>query len=175
MNVPERSVPAEFDDPLSNYDPPEYGSALEATLAESLVEAMQLTPYAAVPSTIPIREAVSVLYALEVACLLVVDHGKLNGIFTERDVLERVAEQYPKLADQPIGDVMTSEPFVVYANDPAAAALAAIAAAGYRHVPVLDGRAERLVGVLSPRRVFAFMKSKTPGLHAPTPHFQQRS
>lgn len=146
-------------DPLSNYDPPQYGSAVQAALAESTVGAMQLHPYAEVESATPIRQAIHALHGLEVASLLVVDDGELKGIFTERDVLERVAEQFPKLADRPISEVMTKEPFVVYASDPAGTALAAIAAAGYRHVPVLEGATERLVGIVSPRRVFAFLES----------------
>lgn len=150
----------EFEDPLSNFEAAEYSSALEASLMESTVQAIQSRPYAEIKPSTTVREAVYALHGLKVACLLVVDDGKLKGVFTERDVLERVAEQYPKLADQPVSEVMTSKPFVVYANDTAAIALAAIAAAGYRHVPVLEGPSEQLIGIVSPRRMFTFLESK---------------
>ena len=94
-----------------------------------------------------------------VACLsmLVVDEGRVVGILTERDVLEKVAEQYPRLANRPVSEVMTVDPAVVYESDPAAAAVASIAVAGHRHVPVL-GMDKQIIGVIGPRRVFDFVE-----------------
>jgi len=149
--------PEDFEDPLSNYDPPQFGSAVEAALAESTADAMQSRPYAEVSSGTPIRLAIHALHGLKVSCLLVVDNEQLVGIFTERDVLERVAEQYPNLADQPIREVMTTDPVVVYAHNPSGTALAAIAAAGYRHVPVVEADG-RVAGIVSPRRVFSYLE-----------------
>lgn len=150
----------EFEDPLSNFEPVCYESDLQEALAESPVDEIQSRPYAEIKSSATIRQALLALHGLRVASLLVVDDGQLKGIFTERDVLERVAEQYPRLTDRPVSEVMTKDPCVVYADDPAGTALAAIAAAGYRHVPVLDGSSEKLVGIVSPRRVFGFMEGK---------------
>jgi CBS domain-containing protein len=88
-----------------------------------------------------------------------VEKGKLVGVFTERDALERVAVRYHEVRSLPVREVMTSNPIVVYETDPAGTALSAIAVAGYRHVPVLDVH-ERVVGVISPRRVFAFLQDR---------------
>lgn len=151
--------PDAFEDPLSNYEPTQYSSALEVALAESPVSLIQSQPFAELEATTPIRRAVQTLHGLRVASLLVVEQGRLVGIFTERDVLERVAEQFSKLADKPIREVMTCDPLVVYASDPAGTALAAIAAAGYRHVPVLDSEG-KIRGIVSPRRVFDFLQSQ---------------
>jgi len=147
----------QFEDPLSNFEPTEYGSELERVLAEEPVLAMRSQPYAEVKPTTSVRQAVRVLQGLEIASLLVVDEGKLVGIFTERDVLEKVAERYEKIADDPVGDVMTSNPLVVYGGDPSGAALAAIAAAGYRHVPVVN-ESDEVLGIVSPRRAFTFIE-----------------
>ena len=92
-----------------------------------------------------------------VSSLLVVDGDALVGIFTERDVLERVVERYPRISRETVKDFMTTDPTIVYQSDPAAAGAAAIAVAGHRHVPVLDMN-EKVVGVVSPRRVFEFME-----------------
>ena len=46
---------------------------------------------------------------------------------------------------------------VVYVNNQSGGALSAIAASGYRHVPVLDMDGQ-VVGIVSPRRVFAFLE-----------------
>ena len=88
--------------------------------------------------------------------LVVDDNGNLVGLFTERDVLERVAEGFERNTKQPVSEVMTSEPTVVYESDPAATAIAAIAVEGHRHVPVLDMDG-KVLGLASPRRVFDFM------------------
>jgi CBS-domain-containing membrane protein len=149
----------EFKDPLSNYEPPVYPDELERALAEETVAAIQCKPYAEVSPDKSVYAALQALAGLRVASLLVVEHGKLVGVFTERDTLERVASRYREITSLTVGEVMTANPIVVYETDPAATALSAIAVAGYRHVPVLDID-DQVVGVISPRRVIAFLKSR---------------
>lgn len=161
-------LPHEFEDPLSVYEPTEYLSELERALAEEPVSVIESRPYPEVDSTAPIRRAVHALHGLRVASLLVVDDGRLVGIFTERDVLEKVAARYHELADRPVSEAMTSDPLVVYGSDPAGTALAAIAAAGYRHVPVLN-ESEEILGIVSPRRVFTFMDRQFEDVAAESP------
>ena len=150
-----RIDPSAFDDPLSDYEPVEYASELERAFAEETVDAIQLRPFAQISPSASVCEAIQALHESEVSSLLVVEEGGLVGIFTERDVLERVVERYRKLSDTAVSDVMTTDPTVIYETDPAAAAVAAIAVAGHRHVPVL-GVDDTLLGVVSPRRVFEF-------------------
>ncbi|MEZ6117033.1 MAG: CBS domain-containing protein [Pirellulaceae bacterium] len=62
-----------------------------------------------------VRDAVHKLAQANVASLLVVDQqGSVIGIFTERDVLDNVAEQFDRMADTAISEVMTADPAVVY-------------------------------------------------------------
>lgn len=127
-----------------------------SALDNSTVDSMETCPFAVIESTASIRRAVYTLHGLQVASLLVVDDDRLVGIITERDILERVAERYDKLAARPIRDVMTADPLVVYESDPNTTALRAIAKAGYRHVPVLNDSGN-VVGIVSPRRIFSFL------------------
>ena len=150
--------PLAFEDPLSNYEPHQYASDIERSLAEGNVGSIQIKPFVQIEPHVSIRKAIEKMQALGVSCLVVTTNGRLEGIFTERDVLERVAEQYPRLADMPVSTVMTGNPTVVYESDPAAAALSAIAIAGHRHVPVL-GIDEQVIGVISPRRIFDFLEN----------------
>ncbi len=147
----------EFADPLENYDPNEYADAMEEALAEETVASIRSKPYAEISPDKPVRSALQALAGLKVASLLVVEDEKLVGVFTERDALERVASCYHEVKDLPVREVMTSNPVVVYETDPAGAALSAIAVAGYRHVPVLDIN-DKVVGVISPHRVFEFVQ-----------------
>ena len=149
--------PTEFEDPLSDFEPAQYASELERALAEETVAKIQLKPYLQFSPDTPVYEAVRQLHESKVASALVVDdNGNLVGLFTERDVLERVAEGFERNTKQPVSEVMTSEPTVVYESDPAATAIAAIAVEGHRHVPVLDMDG-KVLGLASPRRVFDFM------------------
>jgi CBS domain-containing protein len=125
-------------------------------LAEDTVAAISSRPYAEISPDKSVFHALQVLAGLSVASLMVVEKGRLVGVFTERDVLERVATRFAEVKNRPVRDVMTSNPIVVYETDPAGAAFSAIATAGYRHVPVLDLN-EQVVGVVSPRRVFAYL------------------
>jgi CBS domain-containing protein len=146
----------EFEDPLSNYEPKQYDNAVARALDEETVTAIQVTPFAEISANVTVAEALRSLRNLNVSCLLVTEGRRLLGIFTERDVLEKLAEDYQQYSSAPLADVMTTNPLVVYQSNPAGTALAAIAAAGYRHVPVLDSD-DNLVGVVSPRRVFSFI------------------
>jgi CBS domain-containing protein len=105
---------------------------------------------------VTIAEAVKRLGTMGIGCLLVVDGQHLVGVFTERDVLNRVSEQYERIKHQPISHVMTRSPDFAYESDPSGAALTVMAANGYRHVPVVDSE-ERLVGIVSPQRVAEFI------------------
>lgn len=144
----------EFQDPLSNYDHPVYEDPVEQGLAERPVSDLQLHPYAHVRSDTTVARAMQALSGLRISSLLVIDQGRLVGVFTERDVLERVADRFAELRDQPVSTVMTTDPVVVRETDPWGAALAAIVAGGYRHVPVL-GEGGVVEGIVSPRRVVA--------------------
>lgn len=151
--------PKDFQDPLEDFEPVEYGSELERALAEDPTTTMTLQPFAEVTPDTLVHRAVQVLHGLKIASLLVVDDRKLVGIFTERDVLEKIAEKYDSFADTPISEVMTRDPLVVHGDDPTGAAMAAIAAAGYRHVPVVDRQGE-VLGIASPRRAFHFFEAE---------------
>lgn len=145
-----------FEDPLSNYEPIEYESELHRVLAEDPATEITLDSDLRVEADTPIGEAIQTMHAFQLSCLLVVEEGKLVGIFTERDVLERVSERFPQLRNDPVRSVMTPNPTVVYECDPVGTALAAITDAGHRHVPLLSLDGVPL-GILSPRCVLRLL------------------
>jgi predicted transcriptional regulator len=148
--------PDEFQDPLANYEPKTYDDPLEAALAEGEMMAIRHEPYSTIPPTMPVREAVKLLAEKKVACLLVEHDRKLIGLFSDRDVLDKVALEYDEVKEQSVQQVMATNPVFVYDTDPPGAALAVMAVAGYRHVPVLN-LDDELVGIVSPQRVTAFL------------------
>jgi CBS domain-containing protein len=87
-----------------------------------------------------------------IGAVLVAVDGRLQGIFTERDVLARVVAAGLDPNDTALGGVMTPNPDTVAPNDSALEALRRMSERGYRHLPVVDGN--QLVGIVSIRDLY---------------------
>ena len=148
---------SDFEDPLKNYDQPVLEDDLERSLAEDRVTVMEHTPFKAVPPNTAVEVAMKIMAELDIACLLIIENDKLLGIFSERDILAKVAPDYAKVRDHSIRSVMTQSPMVVYETDTPAKALNLMAIGGFRHVPIVDVD-NRVIGVLGPRRVTAYLQ-----------------
>ena len=81
---------------------------------------------------------------------------KLVGIFTERDVLMRVAGIVDDLSAATVWGYMTPDPVAVHADLPIAHALHLMAVHGFRHLPLVDADS-RPIGVISFRDVVHFL------------------
>lgn len=151
------SLPENFQDPLKNYDSKKYESPIEQALAEVTADMVRHLPCTTIKPEMTVAEAVRILADFHIACLLVEQEGKLVGVFSDRDVLLKVALDYEELKDRPVSEVMTTNPVYVYETDPSAAVLSVMAVSGYRHVPILDLQ-DNLTGIVSPQRVTAFLQ-----------------
>lgn len=145
-----------FQDPLEDYAPPRYADQLEEALGEQPVTAMQAQPFERIPADTSVEDAVRRLAEIGHACLLVADGDTLLGLFTDRDVLDRVALEYDAVRTKAVREVMTTNPVYVHDTDSAGAALCVMAVSGYRHVPVVSLE-RKLLGIVSPQRVTEFL------------------
>lgn len=153
--------PDAFRDPLENYDPKVYSDALEEALAEKTVAEICHEPFVTISPDMPVAQAVEKLAGLQVACLLVAEEGKLVGVFSDRDVLDKAALEFDDVKDLPIRDLMTTSPVYVHESDSSAAALTVTAVCGFRHVPVLDLE-HHVLGIVSPQRITSFLQQHFP-------------
>ncbi len=103
------------------------------------------------PRTATVAEAARRMNERGVSSVLVVEQGRLLGIFTVRDVARRVVGQDRGL-DTPLADVMTVDPETVDAFEIPLRALRAMHDGGYRHLPVTENDA--VVGIVSRRDFF---------------------
>ncbi|MBM3598002.1 MAG: CBS domain-containing protein [Alphaproteobacteria bacterium] len=99
-----------------------------------------------------VREAARQMAGRGVGAALVVDGDRLEGIFTERDLLNRVVARDLDLDKTRLSDVMTKNPATISADAGAMEALRRMHDGGFRHLPVLDGT--RLVAIVSLRDFF---------------------
>ncbi|HLG18546.1 MAG TPA: CBS domain-containing protein [Bdellovibrionota bacterium] len=69
-------------------------------------------------------------------CVLVMEDGKLAGIFTERDLLHKLGRPGVDLSDYAVEQMMTASPEVLSEDDTIAYALNKMAMGNFRHVPI---------------------------------------
>jgi len=101
-----------------------------------------------VPPTFTIAEAVHEMNEHRVGCVLVMDGGRLIGIFTERDVLRRVvgAGVDPKAGR--VADVMSRNVFTITPSTTMEETMVLFAERRCRHIPVVqDGRLAGLISI----------------------------
>ena len=94
-----------------------------------------------------VREAVRLLASKRIGALPVMEGGKVVGIFSERDVIYRLAEEGDACLARPVGEVMTSPPITVDRATKIDQALALMTKRRIRHLPVVDG--ETMCGFIS--------------------------
>jgi len=118
-------------------------------LGEHLDDLGQTAPITVTPEA-SLDAVISQMHATGSDCVLVLDGGRLVGIFTDRDAVVKVADQ--SLEALRVGDFMTRDPVVLRHDDPIAVAIHKMAVGGFRHIPIVeDGRP---TGVVTARDVF---------------------
>jgi CBS domain-containing protein len=94
-----------------------------------------------------VRDAVRLLAEKRIGALPVLRGGEVAGIFSERDVLYRLAEEGALCLDRQVGEVMTSPPVTISPQTTADEALALMTRRRIRHLPVMQHGA--MVGFIS--------------------------
>lgn len=135
---------------LWNVDVPQPATSFRGRLLGMQLEELGAPEPQVIDVGASVDEAVAKMRRDGVDCLLVTDHSRLVGIFTDRDAILKVAGR--PTAGRTIGDVMTRDPVVLRSGDPVAVAIHKMAVGGFRHVPIVKGGVP--VGVVSARDVF---------------------
>ncbi len=101
------------------------------------------------PPGMTVREAAKRMAKRKVGAVLVLDHGSLVGIFTERDAVFRVIAQDRDSGATRLADVMTPSPTTITPDKSFGYALLLMHENGFRHVPVIENGT--LIGIVSAR------------------------
>lgn len=94
-----------------------------------------------------VYEALKIMADKNVGALLVVDEGKLAGIFSERDYARKGVLQAKSSKETAVGEMMTTELFYTAPGDTIEDCMALMTDKRVRHVPVLENG--RLAGIIS--------------------------
>ncbi len=114
---------------------------------------------ASLPPGATVLEAARIMSERHIGAVLIALEGRLQGIFTERDVLTRIVAPGLNPGETILGSVMTPNPDTVGPGDTALDALQRMSERGYRHLPVVDDDG-RLVGIVSIRDLYAAVNSE---------------
>jgi CBS domain-containing protein len=98
---------------------------------------------------ITVAAAARLMKEHRIGAILVLQDGRLTGIFTERDALFRVIAEGRDPKKTRIAEVMTANPRTIAPDRPFGHALHLMHEGGFRHVPVVDNG--RPLGVVSAR------------------------
>ncbi len=115
-------------------------------LIPDIVNSQQLLE---LPPTATVRGAARALRERHVGAVLVTTDGRLAGIFTERDVVNRVVADGRDPDQTTLAEVMTADPDTMAPDATAIDALRRMQDGGYRHLPIVDRG--RVVGIVSRR------------------------
>lgn len=136
-------------------------AADELTMASPLRNALRHAPVT-LPETASVRQVLELMKSRRIGSIVLLGAaGAPTGIFTQTDVLNRVALAGQPL-DRPVSEVMTREPATLPAASPLSEAAQLMARKGFRHVLVADGG--RLLGVISERDLFGLQRLSMQGL-----------
>lgn len=115
-----------------------------------------IRPATCVAPTASIREATEKMRSQRVGCVLVEEAGRLVGVFTERDVLNKVTGQGLDLDRVKVSEMMTRDPECLTLDDGVAYALNKMNVGGFRHIPLVndDGKP---VGVVAMRNIVDYI------------------
>jgi CBS domain-containing protein len=118
------------------------------TIEEVLHQKKNNQVYFVNPDT-TVFDALQQMAIKDVGSLLVLENGKLVGIFTERDYARKIILCDKCSKDTPVKEIMTSNPVVVSPEKTIEDAEALMSQYRIRHLPVLSG--DTVLGMLSIR------------------------
>jgi len=155
-NLPGAEVCAHCLHDLMGLDLPQPKEGLQRHLMEDPVRALPLRPPVTISSEDPVGQALQLMRQHRIGSVLVVEGGKLVGIFTERGALLQLVGASVDVNALRMREVMTPQPVVLHEDDTLAFALHQMSIGGFRRLPVVrsDGTP---VGVVSIKDILRYI------------------
>jgi len=110
---------------------------IEKSVKAVEVVALNMDPPVVMQETASVKEVIRAMQEQRSGCALLCRDGRLSGIFTERDVLNKVIGK-KEILDRAVSDLMTRDPLSVEENAPIRWAILHMHKGGFRNVPVVD-------------------------------------
>jgi CBS domain-containing protein len=132
-----------------------------AGLQRPIRDLPNLGPVVACVRHATVRQAIEAMQQRHIGYVLVVEQDRVLGIFTERDVLTKVAGRDVDIDRVQVEKLMTPNPECLGVEDELVYALNQMSLGGYRHIPLLDD-AGHPTGVVAMRHIVDYLVSLFP-------------
>jgi CBS domain-containing protein len=141
-------------------------------LSEVKIRHLPLRRPAVVERGASIRETVEAMKSKRLGCALVCEQGRLVGLFTERDLLNKVIGE-PVGYEVAVEQVMTRDPAKLSQDDSVIAAMRLMHEGDYRNIPLVDSQGAA-AGVVTVRDLVSYFAEHFPkeALNLPPDHDQ---
>lgn len=133
---------------------------LEQELQAEKVVHLNLSGFCQLESGTQVRQVVEQMRQQGRNVCLITESGRLIGIFTDRDVLRKIA-MAPELLDSRIEDVMTRDPVTVTPDMSAADALWLMDDRHFRNLPVVSQDGE-ILGNMTHQAIINYLAARYP-------------
>jgi len=142
---------------LTRDDVPQANSAVERSLMEDPVACLLPIRPLTVETHTSLADALELMRNHHIGCLLVTaEKGALAGILTERDLLQKVALEAPRLQECMVEDFMSGDPETSKPDHPLGYAIQRMIVSDLRYLPLVDD-AGRPNGIVSSRDIIAYI------------------
>lgn len=136
-------------------------SARSSSLCSQTIATLpQRTPICLSP-TDSLETAINLMKTQERGAVLVIENKRLQGIFTERDVLNRVMGKTLDLTHENLADYMTPNPETLTPQDTVGFVLNRMTVGGYRRVPIVNAQGEPC-GMVSVKDILRYIVDERP-------------
>jgi CBS domain-containing protein len=130
-------------------------------LANATVGELSPRPHARVDAGDAMWKVVGEMKSKGRGAVLIEEDGALVGIFTERDLLNRIDYSDALWSHVVVRDVMTPHPMVIRPDDSLSEALRRLTQGHRRHLPILDPRG-KVLGLISIRDILTHIAERFP-------------
>jgi|GEM_PF-6048988 len=159
-NIPGVDTCEDCGSDLAGLDLPSAGSGFRGRMLNDRVEEL-VSEAVTVPPDATVAEAVETMRSRGVGCVLVVEGGRLMGLFNERHLLGGVLNRGRDPKATSVSEVMSSELLLLDPEDPPAFAVHRMVSHDRRHLPVVSG--SEIHGYVSVREVLGYIRSQLVG------------
>jgi CBS domain-containing protein len=127
------------------------------SLADASVESIMTTQVKTIGPTKPLVECIKMMKDSNIGSIVVVEEAKPVGIFTERDLVKRMAEKLENLGSK-MAQVMSKPLVTVSPTATVWDALTLMGRHNIRRLPVMEGK--KLVGIVTERDIFRLILTR---------------
>jgi CBS domain-containing protein len=160
QNLPGADACEQCQTSLTQEDVRQKQTDIEYSLMQEQIRSLQSDQPLTVARGTTLQRAIQIMRGKRIGCVVVTDDaGKLVGILTERDLLQKVAGQNLEHSQCMVEDFMSPAPESSKAEHPLAYALHRMIISDIRYLPLVDEN-DRPEGIISSRDVIAYINKR---------------